>query len=1194
MMQYAHKKLTKVLVSTALALSMVFQSGLGFTVFANDMSGDGANHFGAVQSVRDGSDNVEVQRVQVVDGAAMQYRYRSTVYAGAGSVGSRNYYTTLRGASVTDSRLFVIETRLSANQVGNPATFLDRVTYTFGGIDAAAWLGHPGYTANNIAVVFDNPDNRFIIAPGDGIELPEGVPTPTHRLEGNASAGFVLVSEVLFRTPFDRLIPTLPTDDLQVGVPGQQRMNVAYTGHSAWNQHRAGARFITHEILGTYDLAINVDGEEVGHTPININFYDDFRTWNQIDAWAQALRDEAALAGGYINGRYVSVQTIGYTWSGRPIWNVVVAESRGAVLLYLEYTRPMITESPAELRDHIAAGNHDGHKQVIYFGNNHPDEMTGVDAQIVMIEDMLRNDQVSFTTVVSELFDRAAIPGVNGDDNSPARVAGWQRAEAYLLYDEDPADFEIATVTMDVDDILSDLILAFTLTTNPDGRHIMQRQNAWLFDVNRDNAFQTTIENHYLHQNIAVWSPSVFPEFHGHHQALLIEPCTGPHNPNFERDLMIYSMLRQSHAMGRAVISGSYNHFQIAAQNRNQDWDDGGLNYTPVFLMAFGILGYTIEIPHVNQDSNDGNVKMGYAIIHDTLHHFDEIFINRLEIMDRGVRAYDNRDADIYHTWRSELHEDDDNPLPEGFVNNEIIGAVFPTVSTVNPNTFTVNPFTPENDRVVRLHPDYNDLLGRPRRGNDSFFPDYFVLPVGAAQSNTQAAYDMLDKLARHDVRIDRLTVDTYYNDQLLPAGSYVINMRQALRGYVNAMLNPVSDPMGYTSFYAEGIAAFPTQRGFVALDVREEGLLADYLEPVFEGLSVEQLLERAFGRPQGLTFQRPDVEVEANVFTLVKHNSDDAIRLVNRLLANGNDVWILTAPYRDGVEGDFVVRSRNITPEILSQKSPNVVGIAGPYIASYGQTPDRSATINPNLWVETMEMPIGRPARTTVLLTEPNVALMGGAGVNWGPDSYARFIMQHLEFNHEFVTPDEFAERADEFTAVINLNQSVVEYDFIALQDAIRGGIGYVGISTEGMAVGRNILIDTPDAAAGETAYPIGSAGNEAVHMATFNANTAISARYNLADTVYMINSAFFAEGVFEGANVLITIDGADNFVGGFMTPTNVELLTGNVVAITAGYDGTPVTLIGSNIFNRAHNRQLNMLMANTIFFATAGIDVE
>ena len=1186
------KKLTKVLIASALALSMVFQSGLGFlTVFANETPQNEGNHFGAIRSIREGTDNVEVVRVRVVDGAAIQHSYRDTVYADAG-----NYYTTLRNASVTDSRLFVIETRLTANEVGNAATFLDRVNYTFGGIDAADWLGHPGFAANNIAVAFDNPDNRFIIAPGDEIVLPEGVPTPVHRLEGSAAEGFVLVTEILFRTPFDRLIPTHPSDELQLGVAGQHRINVAYTGYPAWTQHRAGARFITHEILGTYDLSINVDDVEVGRTPIKINFYDDFHTWDEIDAWAQALQQEAAAGHGYINGRYVSVQTIGYTWSGRPIWNVVVAESRGAVINYLGYTRPMITENPAELRDHIEAGNHDGHKQVIYFGNNHPDEVSGVDAQIVMIEDLLRNDQVSFTTVTSELVGRPAVPGIFGDDHSPARFAGWQRSEAFLVYDENPEDFEIATVTMDVDDILGDLILAFTLTTNPDGRAIMQRSNAWMFDVNRDNAFQTTIENHYLHQNIAVWSPSVFSEFHGHHQGLLIEPCTGPHNPNFERDLMIYTMLRQSHAMGRAAISGSYNHFQIPVQNRNQDWDDGGLNYTPVFLMAFGILGYTIEIPHANQDSSDGNVNIGYAIIHDTLHHFDEIFTNRMEILDRGVRGYDNLDADIYHTWRSSFHEDDGN-VPEGFVNNEIIGAVFPNVSTVNPDTFTVNPFTVENDRVVRLHPDYEELIGRPRRDNDSFFPNYFVLPVGEGQSNLQAAYDTLDMLARHDVRIDKLTKDIYYNGRLLPEGSYVINMNQALRGYANAMLNPVIEPMGYTTFYAEGIAAFPTQRNFVAIDVREEGLLAGSLEVVFGGLSVDELQSRAFstfGVPTTPLLQRPEIEIADNVFTLVKHNSDDAIRLVNRLLANGNDVWLLTDDYKDGRTGDFVVRSANITPQILSQISPNVVGIPGPYLPFYGQITERTATINPNIWVETMELPLGRPGSRTQLLTEPNVALMGGTGANWGPDSYARFILQHLEFNHEFVTPEEFAERADEFTAVINLNQAVTEGDFIALQEAVRGGIGYVGISTEGMATGRNILINTPDAAADETSFPIGTADDEAVHMAAFNAETAISARYNLQNTVYMINSAFFTQGIMPEANVLIAINGTDNFVGGFMMPADVKMLAGNVVAVTAGYDGTPVTLFGSNIFNRAHNRQLNVMMANTIFFATAGIDVE
>ncbi|MDR2183714.1 MAG: hypothetical protein LBE55_06025, partial [Clostridiales bacterium] len=386
----------------------------------------------------------------------------------------------------------------------------------------------------------------------------------------------------------------------------------------------------------------------------------------------------------------------------------------------------------------------------------------------------------------------------------------------------------------------------------------------------------------------------------------------------------------------------------------------------------------------------------------------------------------------------------------------------------------------------------------------------------------------------------------------------------------------------------------FPTQRGFTSIEVREEGLLADNLTVVFGGLTAQELTARAFTAPTAPLVQRPDVAIADNVFTLVKHNSDDAIRLVNRLLAAGNDVWILSDNYRDGRAGDFIVRSADITPQILTQKSPNALNIPGAYISVYGQMPYRSATLNPNLFVETMVMPIGRPAATTHLLTEPNVALMGGTGVNWGPDSYARFIIQHLEFNHEFVTPEEFAARADEFTAVINLNQDVTEYDFAALHDAVRGGVGYVGIAVNGMAVGRNILIGAPGAEAEETDFPIGTAGNEAVHRATFAADTSITARYDLADMVYMINSAFFTDGVMPDATVLITIADAEHFVGGFKTPANVDLLTGNVVALTANYDGTPITIIGSNIFNRAHNRQLNVMMANTVFFAAAGLEVQ
>ena len=49
------------------------------------------------------------------------------------------------------------------------------------------------------------------------------------------------------------------------------------------------------------------------------------------------------------------------------------------------------------------------------------------------------------------------------------------------------------------------------------------------------------------------WNPVVFAELHGYMTEFLVEPCTPPHEPNLEYDLLVKNFALGSEAFGTAA-----------------------------------------------------------------------------------------------------------------------------------------------------------------------------------------------------------------------------------------------------------------------------------------------------------------------------------------------------------------------------------------------------------------------------------------------------------------------------------------------------------------------------------------------------------------------------------------------------------------------------------------------------------------
>ena len=240
------------------------------------------------------------------------------------------------------------------------------------------------------------------------------------------------------------------------------------------------------------------------------------------------------------------------------------------------------------------------------------------------------------------------------------------------------ADGSEKLVTLKIQDLLKKFIFLFDFTENPDGDVLNTRALANGLDPNRDTGYQANPETRTVAGLINKWNPIALYDIHGFVKEFLIEPATPPHDPNFEYDLLSDLMLDNAHHMGRAGVANSgYDKYIIPKLDWGDGWDDSFSGYTAVYSMYHGILGHTIEIPEGNQES----YKAGYYAVLGGLDYLsqnpDRLMEMRLNFYLRGINKVEDPKAE-----------------------NELVG------------------------------PD-GQVVGRIKKGQEKFFPDYYVISMG-------------------------------------------------------------------------------------------------------------------------------------------------------------------------------------------------------------------------------------------------------------------------------------------------------------------------------------------------------------------------------------------------------------------------------------------------------------------------------
>jgi hypothetical protein len=570
---------------------------------------------------------------------------------------------------------------------------------------------------------------------------------------------------------------------------------------------------------GIYDLVASAPHGPVAVQKVKLNPYDTYHTYDEI----KPAIDRITAPGNNKYNRYVEYQQIGTSTQGRAIHFSIVGKDKASVDQYLNETLPLMMNDPAALQEKIRSGELKDYKVPIWLNNIHADEANGVDVIIKFLDTLMTQKVVSYDTT---------------DDKGNAKK-----------------------VSLDIDSALDNVIFLLDYVENPDGRALNTRATSTLLDPNRDNSYQTQPETQAVTAQIAKWTPLSFLDMHGFVSGFLIEPCTPPHDPNIEYDLVLDNMVDQATAMGNAAISNTkYDSYHIPfleSKDKRDDpnykdksgtyatgWDDASPAYTAVYAMHQGAMGHTIEVPELNEDSLDAFYYATLGATSYVVDNKEKLFLNQLEIFKRGINNEDNRAVD-----------------------KNLINAKY-------------------------------EPIGRPRGENANFFPEYYVLPIDKSlQKNELETYKMVQYLLRNNIKVEQTTTSVTVDSVTYPAGTYVVNMHQAKRGFANLVLYDGLNVSDFNEMYSDTVQNFGDMRGFDRYISRSAGAFSGVTKEVNSIVIPSTNLDRYL--------------FEQNY--VIRNSNNDAIKAVNELLANKKAVTLLANDGYGYEKGSFLVSRSNL-----------------------------------------------------------------------------------------------------------------------------------------------------------------------------------------------------------------------------------------------------------------------------------------
>ena len=654
---------------------------------------------------------------------------------------------------------------------------------------------------------------------------------------------------------------------------GNRSGNVDYSA-----PHSNGGAYL--DLCGYYTLNVTAGDEAVGSIHTKIVPYDSFRTvyelYDDIDALAATDTD-----------LYVAKESMGQTTvDGYDMPYLIVADSKESVDKWLAYT-DLVESDPDLVLTKLANGDFDDLRVPMFASNVHSNENAAVNGILEFAHLLLENETISvntlegFTDAGKELLaqemakQNVAVPeqiknfasyigfirGENGYKANGSLYSGQLDLEEY---------YNVKNNEVNVKELLGDVFMVIVPEQNIEGYEHMTRTTSQGYDPNRDEANQTLFEDANAMALVNKFNPMVFTEIHGRVEAMLIEPCTPPHEPNYEYDLIAKQFIQLGEAVGMGAIANNPEHNSFEMPHRDylrvdndspsgvawtEPWDDMTTAYGSQFPVLIGTAGITWELPVYSDVASE--LVVPYGLMTQAMY----IQANKITMLENQAKLFSRG------------------------------------VNNTNSNELVAPWYVDQYDRpgtqTELMRPVYD---GEGQNGN--FYPECYIIPMDSAnQKNLYDAAAEMKYLTRNDVKVNVAGKEFTYDGVTYPAGTMVVSMYQAKRSLVNSQLFDGTFINVWQGLYSESFAQRSNARGYDRVIVAEPAAYKTIMAACPETINYTQALTY-------LAAFATQFEGVENADVIIDNVSNDSAAAVNALLRAGKTVAMIT----EGSEkGNFV-----------------------------------------------------------------------------------------------------------------------------------------------------------------------------------------------------------------------------------------------------------------------------------------------
>lgn len=642
--------------------------------------------------------------------------------------------------------------------------------------------------------------------------------------------------------------------------------------------HSNGGAYL--DLCGYYTLRVTADGKDIASCHAKVVPYDSFRT-------VYELYDDLEALAAMDTDLYVSKESMGQTTTdGYDMPYLIVADSKESVDKWLAYT-DLVESDPDLALTKLANGDFDDLRVPMFASNVHSNENAAVNGILEFAHLLLENETINvntlegFTDAGKELLaqemakQNVAVPeqiknfasyigfirGENGYKANGSLYSGQLDLAAYYNVQEN---------RVNVKELLGDVFMVIVPEQNIEGYEHMTRTTGQGYDPNRDEANQTLFEDANAMALVNKFNPMVFTEIHGRVDAVLIEPCTPPHEPNYEYDLIAKQFIQLGEAVGMGAIANNPEHNSFEMPHRDylrvdndspsgvawtEPWDDMTTAYGSQFPVLIGTAGITWELPVYSDVASE--LVVPYGLMTQAMY----IQANKITMLENQAKLFSRG------------------------------------VNNTNSNELVAPWYVDQYDRpgtqTELMRPVYD---GEGQNGN--FYPECYIIPMDSAnQKNLYDAAAEMKYLTRNDVKVNVASKEFTYDGVTYPAGTMVVSMYQAKRSLANSQLFDGTFINVWQGLYSESFAQRSNARGYDRVIVAEPAAYKTIMAACPETINYTQALTY-------LAAFATQFEGVENADVIIDNVSNDSAAAVNALLRAGKTVAIIT----EGSEkGNFI-----------------------------------------------------------------------------------------------------------------------------------------------------------------------------------------------------------------------------------------------------------------------------------------------